>query len=365
MKIFITGATGVIGRRAIPLLFARRHQVTACVRSPQSAHEVLALGAPACAVSLFDRAGLMRAMAGHDVVVNLATHMPASTMRMFLPRGWRENDRIRRTGAANLVDAAIACGVQRFVQESFAPAYPDRGVDWIEEDTPLAPVRYNRSLLDAEQGAARFTAAGRAGIVLRFGAFYGADATQTLDLIRLVRRGWAPLPGPAGAYVSSVAHDDAACAVVAALDARAGIYNVVDDEPLTHRDYVDSLATALGVPLPQLPPQWSARLFGSLGELLSRSVRISNRKLRRETGWRPTLPSAREGWRTVAASVDGRVATAPSTKTRAQAQAETIEASHPGLTGWGGYVPKMGTAAQENEIRMAGKRAAGHTAASE
>ena len=303
MKIFITGGTGVIGRRAIPLLLARRHQVTACVRSSESAHKVLALGACACVVSLFDPEALRRAIAGHDAVVNLATHMPASSFRMFLPGAWRENDRIRRDGVANLVDAAIAGGARRFIQESFAPAYPERGDEWIDEDTSLDPVRYNQSLANAEQSALRFAGAGRAGIVLRFGAFYGADATQTVDLISYVQRGWAPLPGPAGAFVSSLAHDDAALAVVAALDARAGIYNVVDDVPLTHRELVDALATVLEVPPPRLPPRWSTRLFGSLGELLARSVRVSNGRFKRETGWKPTYTSPRDnGWRLVVAA---------------------------------------------------------------
>jgi len=303
MKIFLTGATGVVGRRAIALLLARRHQVTACVRSTESACKVRALGASACAVSLFDPQGLRQAIVGHDAVINLATHMPASSLRMFLPGAWRENDRIRRVGAANLVDAAIAGGVHRFIQESFAPAYPDRRNQWIEEDTALDPVPYNQSLVDAEQSALGFAGADRVGVVVRFGAFYGADATQTLDLIRFVQRGWAPLPGPAGAFFSSLTHDDAALAVVAAVDARGGIYNVVDDVPLTHRELVDALAGVLEVPPPRLPPRWSAPLFGSLGELLARSVRISNRKFKRETGWRPTYASPREnGWRVVVAS---------------------------------------------------------------
>jgi len=221
---------------------------------------------------------------------------------MFFRSAWRENDRIRRIASANLVDAAIAGGVRRFVQESFAPVYPDRGDAWIEEDTPLQPARFNRSIEDAERSALRFDSAGHVGVVLRFGAFYGADATQTLDLIRSVQRGWAPLPGAASAFFSSLAHDDAALAVVAALDAPGGIYNIVDDEPLTHRDLVDTLAAVLDVGSPRLLPAWSARLFGSLGELLARSVRISNRKFKRATGWRPTYSSVRDGWPAVVAS---------------------------------------------------------------
>src|SRR5215510_10234889 len=117
--------------------------------------------------------------------------------------------------------------------------------------------------------------------------------------------GWAPIPGTADSYISSASHDDAATAVVAALDTRAGIYNVVDDEPMRHREFVGSLAGVLGVPPPRLPPSWMKYLFGSLGEMMARSLRISNRKLREECGWAPKYPSMREGWRAVVPAIRG------------------------------------------------------------
>ncbi len=91
-------------------------------------------------------------------------------------------------------------------------------------------------------------------------------------------------------------------AVTGVARAASGIYNAVDDEPLSHRHYVDALAAALGVRPPRLPPTWLTPLLGSLGEILSRSLRISNRKLREECGWTPQYPSAREGWRAVVAA---------------------------------------------------------------
>jgi nucleoside-diphosphate-sugar epimerase len=116
------------------------------------------------------------------------------------------------------------------------------------------------------------------------------------DLIWWVRKGWAPLPGPPEAYISSISHDDAAAAVIAVLRAPAGVYNVTDDEPVTHRAYVDILAGALGVPSPRLPPVLLAPLMGSVGQILCRSLRISNRKLRQECDWALRLRSVRDGW---------------------------------------------------------------------
>lgn len=301
-RVFVAGATGVIGRRVVPQLVAAGHAVTALGRTPEKRRALEQAGALTVGVSLFDREGLRGALAGHDAVVNLATHLPRSVPRMLLPGAWRENDRVRREGSACLVDAALAAGVGHFVQESFAPIYADGGDRWIDEDAPVRPARYNRSTLDAERSAARFSEGGGAGVVLRFGAFYGPDATQLRYTARSVRAAWAPLPGPADAYFSSVSHDDAAAAVVAALGAPAGIYNVVDDEPLTRRAFADAVAAAFGCPAPRLLPGWVTALMGSLGELLARSQRMSNRRLREATGWAPNFPNAGEGFRALAAA---------------------------------------------------------------
>lgn len=296
MKVFVAGATGVVGRRAVPLLVQAGHQVTAVARTPEKAAALQKAGARPVTVSLFDADGVRRAVAGHDAVVNLATHIPRSFTRMLLPGAWRENDRIRREASAILAEAAMAAGASRFVQESFAPMYPDCGDEWIDEAVPPSPVRYNRSTLDAELSAARFTHAGGAGLVLRFAAFYGPDASHVPDLIRMVKRGMAPLPGPADAYFSSLSLHDAATAVVAALEVPAGIYNVAENDPLRRREFADVVAEGLGVPPPRMQPAWVSKLMGSAGELFSRSVRINNRKLREASGWTPRYPSLREGW---------------------------------------------------------------------
>jgi nucleoside-diphosphate-sugar epimerase len=288
MRIFLAGATGVIGRRVVHELSTRGHRVTAVGRTSAKQEALRQAGAEPVAVDLFDAEGLRRAVAGHDAVINLATHMPSSTTRMLFRRAWRENDRIRKVASNTLVDAALSGGARVFVQESFAPAYPDGGDRWIDETTPLAPAAYNRTIMDAEAAAQRFTDAGGCGVVLRFAAFYGANALQVRDLIRWVRKGWVPLPGPPEAYISSISHDDAAAAVIAVLGAPAGVYNVVDD--------VNSLAGVLGVPSPWLPPKWLAPMMGSVAQALSRSLRISNCKLRQECGWTPRLHSVREGW---------------------------------------------------------------------
>jgi nucleoside-diphosphate-sugar epimerase len=295
MRIFVTGATGVIGRRVVPALVTAGHQVTAAGRSPEKRAALERSGAQAVDVDLFDREALRRALDGQQVVVNLATHIPP-TSQMFMPGAWRENDRIRREASANLVAAALAGGAERFIQESFALIVPDGGEAWIDETAPPAPTKYNRSVLDAEASAQRFSDGGGVGVALRFASFYGPDAPHIMDIIRFVRRGFAPLPGSPRAYLPSISHDDAAAAVVAALGLPAGLYNVVDDEPVSRQEFFGSLARTLGVAPPRFMPGWVKVFMGPLGETLGRSLRLSNHKLRAAAAWAPRYPSVREGW---------------------------------------------------------------------
>ncbi|HEY1417506.1 MAG TPA: NAD(P)H-binding protein, partial [Myxococcaceae bacterium] len=138
-RILLTGATGVIGRRVLPLLVSAGHPVSAVSRTPEQAELLRAVGATPVSMDLFDPASVRAAVAGHGAVINLATHMPPSTVRMLFRRSWRENDRIRREGSAHLASAAAAAGVARFIQESFAPIHAEAGDRWIDESSPVRP----------------------------------------------------------------------------------------------------------------------------------------------------------------------------------------------------------------------------------
>ena len=162
------------------------------------------------------------------------------------------------------------------------------------ESAPVRPADYNRSVLEAESQAERFSREGRVGVVLRFGLFYGPEDPPTGQLVDAVRRGWFPLPGRPEAYISWIAHDDAASAVVAALGVPAGTYNVVDDEPLRRRVLGEGIAGLLGVRPPRFLPGWLAPLAGAVGETMARSLRISNRKMKEAGGWQPRYGTIRD-----------------------------------------------------------------------
>src|ERR1700730_10353201 len=149
MRVFIGGATGVLGWRAVRELVAAGHEGSGVGRSGERAALREGPGARPVTVDLFDTAAVTAAVSGHDAVCNLATQIPDAS-RAMLPGAWATNDRLRAEASRNLADAALASGAERFVQESVSFLYPDSGDAWLDESAPLAPVPYVRSTLDAE-----------------------------------------------------------------------------------------------------------------------------------------------------------------------------------------------------------------------
>lgn len=301
MRVFITGGTGAIGGHALPALLSAGHTVTALARTPGKAAALRDRGAIPVTVSLFDREALTSAFAGHDAVVNLASAIPP--MSRFMSAGaQRENHRVRAEGSAAVVDAALAAGVGRVVQESVSMLYRDQGARWIDEDAPVDHYPLTRGNFAAEAAAHRFgREGGGAGVVLRFGWFYGPGAAHSEQMYAQARHHVGMVLGRPDGYVSSIHLADAASAVVAALGVPAGTYNVVDDEPLTKREYADTLARAAGARLWLRVPGRAAYLFGDRLTSLTRSLRVGNARFRAATGWSPRYPSAREGWPATAA----------------------------------------------------------------
>jgi nucleoside-diphosphate-sugar epimerase len=295
MRVFVAGGTGAVGRHTVPTLVREGHTVTALARTPEKASALTSQGATAVSVSLFDRSALTAVFAEHDAVVNLASAIPPIT-RFLSVKAWRDNDRVRTEGSAAVVDAALAAGVGRVVQESVSMLYRDQGARWVDEDAPIDWYPMARGNLAAEANARRFSEAGGMGIVLRFGWFYGPGAAHSEQMFAQARRHVGLVLGPPVSYVSSIHVADAAAAVAAALHAPAGTFNVVDDDPLTKRQYADALARAAGTAMWLRMPGRAAVVFGHRLTSLTRSLRVSNARFRNATGWAPRYPSAREGW---------------------------------------------------------------------
>ena len=294
MKVFVTGATGVIGHRAVRKLVEAGHQVTGVARSEQKAAGLRQLGATPVQVSLFDRVALTDAIRGHNAVANLATNVPSLDQAMN-PQAWEMSNRIRTEGSVHLTRAAVEAGCQTFIQESITFPYADGGENWIDESAPIArPVEMASSGV-AEEQAEWFTQAGGQGIVLRFALFYAHDSSHSQAFQAAIRAGQSPFMGKPDGYMSHIHAEDAACAVIYALKVAAGIYNITEDEPMRRAELGNAVAAIEGVGQPSLPKQMSGEIPGSV-EALMRSQRISNRHFKDITGWVPQYPSIREGW---------------------------------------------------------------------
>ena len=297
MKVFFTGATGVLGRKAVPKVLEAGHEVTAVSRNEGDSSWLEAVGARPVQVDLFDEESVSDAISGSDAIVHFATAIPPLA-RMPKREAWNMNDRLRDEATGILVDAAIARDVSGFVQESITFFYGDGGDSWLDEAAPIAPSwEVLDSALAAEKHVQRFREAGGTGVVLRLARLYGPGPASA-EYIEAVKGRRIPIVAGGANYVSSLHVEDAGNAVKAALAAAGGIYNVADDEPVAAAEYVMSLAHELGAPDPRRVPGWLARLAaGRVVGLLTTSQRVDNRSFKEATGWAPGYPSVIHGWR--------------------------------------------------------------------
>ncbi len=298
LKVFVAGGTGVLGRASLPALVAAGHNVRSTARGADKAALVRSLGAEPVECDLYDLASVRKAIAGCDVLIRLTTKIgPMAKIRDA--RMWEETNRLRTEGARVLVDAAIQEGVPVYLHESVTFVYADGGTRWLTEEsrTDEGGGSILHATLEGEGEAVRITKEGGKGIVLRFGGFFGGGAPSTPEMLEMARRRMLARLGPGTNYFSSIYVPDAGRAVAAAVNAQAGVYNVVDDEPVLFREYLLAVANAAGARKPLRLPAFMGRLiFGQVWEYFSRSQRVSNAKLKRGTGWEPQIKSAVQGW---------------------------------------------------------------------
>ena len=287
-RVFVTGATGVLGRRVVPRLVEAGHDVTAAVRTEAKADGMRAAGATALVVDLFDRAGMRAAIDGHDSIAQLATHIPTGASAAQRS-AWSTNDRLRGEAAPAIAAAAVEAGVRRYVQESITFPYVDGGGQWIDEDRARDYFWGNECTVAAEAAAVGFTSAGRVGIVLRFALFMAPDSAHTQAFVSAARNGSFEVAGPADSYISFVHVDDAAASVVAALDAPAGTYNVAEPDPVRRSAHREALAAVVGRSRLSLVPSLAERTGHDAANCLARSHRISSQRLSDVSTWKPTI----------------------------------------------------------------------------
>lgn len=310
MKVFLAGATGVVGTRLLPLLHGAGHEVVGMARSPGAADLVTAAGATAVVADGLDRDAVVAAVAAShpDVIVHHMTAIPGAINPRKLDDDFAQTNRLRTKGTDNLLAAARAAGVRRIVAQSFGGWVYELGGDRpaAETDPLLAdPPPTARRTLDAIRHLERAVTGtdGVDGIALRFGFFYGPATSMGTggSVVAEARKRRLPVIG-SGTGVWSFCHvDDAAGATLAALERGApGVYNVCDDEPARVVDWLPVLAAAVDAPRPMRVPTWIGRM--AAGEVavrwMTRNAGLSNGKAKRELGWQPRFPTWRDAFRT-------------------------------------------------------------------
>jgi len=284
LRVFVTGATGVMGRSAARALQRAGHAVVGLARDDANAACLEAEGVEPVRARLFDPDSLAEAFAGCTVVCNMATCAPIG-MQALRSRAWRAHDRIRSEGSRSVVAAARRAGVQRIVQESASALYADAGEEWIDERSPITVNRAVEPAVLAEANAQDFGGATRDWVVLRFGAIVGDDAFTAWRLAR-AGTGHAIGFGDPRGWTHLVHSDDVGSAVLASLSAPSGTYNV-GAQPVRRIELVDAFAEAVGRTTVGYMPRVLQRIGGERAELLTRSQRVSSDALMQAAAWKP------------------------------------------------------------------------------
>jgi nucleoside-diphosphate-sugar epimerase len=310
MKIFLAGATGVVGKELVPMLVARGHEVYGTTRSAGKSGQLTQLGARPVVVDALDRDAVAKAVAatGPEVVVHQLTAIDATSNFRNPDKDFAATNRLRTEGLDILLDAARSAGARRFVAQSFTGWPNEHRGGWIKteadplETNPIASTRETlaaiRHIEDAMTGVT-----GIDGIALRYGYFYGPGNALGPDspIVKMIQSRRFPIVG-SGTGVWSFLHiHDAATATVAAIESSAtGVFNVADDEPAPVNEWLPYLAEVVGAKGPMRVPAWLGRLLAgaAITEQMTVNRGSSNAKARKELGWEPTYPTWREGFRT-------------------------------------------------------------------
>jgi nucleoside-diphosphate-sugar epimerase len=305
LRVFVAGASGVIGRSLVPKLVTAGHEVTGTTRNEGSAEAIRASGAEAAICDALDAAAVEDAVvaAAPEVIVSELTSLPKDYDLRTID--YEPTNRVRVEGGRNLLSAGRKVGAHRYITQSVAFVYEPEG-DWVkgeEARTFRDPPGRFKSGFDATMTSEleALEAEGMEGLVLRYGQFYGPDTyfDRGGSIAEQVRKRRFPQVGSGSGVFSFIHVDDAADATVASIERGApGIYNVVDDDPAPISEWLPVYADAIGAKRPMRIPTFLARLLGGkAAAVMATQLRgASNAKAKRELGWQPAHPTWQQGF---------------------------------------------------------------------
>ena len=305
VRVFVAGGSGALGRRLVPQLVARGHQVTATATGRAKLGLLEQLGADGVVMDGLDAVSVGEAVAAarpdaivHQMTALSAAHAGKPDLK-HPDRFFATTIRLRSEGTDHLLAAAEAIGASHLVAQGFGAFNGIREGGWVKsEEDPMDPGPASARQGTEALGHLEDVVVKAGGAVLRYGSFYGPGAID--DWVGLVRKRQFPLVGGGTGYLSWVHLDDAASATVLALEQQAtGVFNIADDEPAPASEWLPYLAACAGAKRPVRVPKWVARLLaGELAVLMMTEGRgFSNAKAKRELGWKPHYPSWRQGFK--------------------------------------------------------------------
>ena len=305
VRVFVAGGSGALGRRLVPQLVARGHQVTATATSPAKLGLLEKLGADGVVMDGLDAVSVGAAVAAarpdaivHQMTALSAAHAGKPDLK-HPDRFFATTIRLRSEGTDHLLAAAEATGVSRVVAQGFGAFNGLREGGWVKtEEDPLDPGPASARTGTEALSYLEDVVVKAGGAVLRYGSLYGPGAID--NWVALVRKRRFPLVGGGTGYLSWVHLDDAASATVLALEQEAtGVFNIADDEPAPASQWLPYLAACAGAKRPVRVPAWLARLLaGEVAVIMMTEGRgFSNAKAKRELGWELRYPSWRQGFK--------------------------------------------------------------------
>lgn len=297
MKVFVAGGTGAIGRPLIAELRAKGHVVVALTRSPEEAQALAKQGIEPAIADALDPDAIKAVVrrAQPEVVIEELTALPKTYTRQSMNAAAALTNRIRLEGGANVLAAAQAAGVRRYLRQSVA-FYAIPGPGLADEETPLA---FDASPAVAA-GAREISELEHhllgnpeiEGIVLRYGFFYGPGTwfNPDGDVAQQVRQQQFPIVGDGEGVWSWLHIADAAIATLAAVDhGNPGVYLIANDQPLTVREWLPAFAQWLNAPAPpQISVEDALKASGADTVYYGTQMRgASNAKAKRELNFQP------------------------------------------------------------------------------
>jgi nucleoside-diphosphate-sugar epimerase len=309
MKVLVAGATGGLGRSLVPQLVAAGHEVSGMIRSESGAAGVRAFGADVAFADGLDADAVRAAVESvrPEVVVHQMTALKGGIDFKHFDDSFATTNRLRTVGTDNLLAAAQAAGVRRFVVQSYAGWNLQHGGSATKtEADPLDPnpVPAQRQTMAGIKHleAAVLNADGIEGVALRYGSFYGptGDIGKGGSMVELIQKRRLPIIGDGAGIWSFIHYDDAAALTVKAIESDVtGVFQVADDDPAAASVWVPEFARILGAKAPRHIPSWLGRLaVGDVGVAAFTEIRGADNTLAKQTfDWQPGYASWREGFR--------------------------------------------------------------------